>query len=96
METEIEKENNIFFSRVPLPLSVAIVAMAAFLAVIFVYRLLLPKNVVVEPDVLDQGQEKNVGLGSALYEGAKNPIENKMPETNVPNAMENVYKNPFQ
>ena len=35
-------------------------------------------------------------LGSELYEKSKNPIGDKLPETNpVPNPLEGVYKNPF-
>jgi len=35
-------------------------------------------------------------LGGELYEKSKNPIGDKLPETNpVPNPLEGVYKNPF-
>ncbi len=35
-------------------------------------------------------------LGNQLYEKSKNPIGDKLPETNpVPNPLDGVYKNPF-
>ena len=36
-------------------------------------------------------------LGGAIYEGAKNPIQNKLPDVNpVSNPVQGLYKNPFE
>lgn len=41
---------------------------------------------------------ENPDLGSSLYKGVNNPLQNKLPEavSPVPNPLGDIYKNPFE
>lgn len=80
-------------------LVISIVVALLFLGVIFWYTLL--KKPAEGPPVVEPPAAAPItspDLGSEVFEKASNPISDKLPETtaDVPNPIDDVYKNPFR
>ena len=74
------------------PIVVVVVAAVAF----YLY-LSVKKSPVVSTPTTPQPTAQTETLGGKIYEGASNPIQDKVPTVNpVTNPVQGLYKNPFE
>ena len=77
----------------------ACVAVLAFIYLFFVMKAVptLPGGTQPAPAAASPQTSAPQTLGSAIYEGAANPIQNKLPDVNpVSNPVQGLYQNPFE